>query len=106
VVSAVTLNAITTGSYVIRQRINEPSYALYASFIGGTNFRAEDLYGLLGIALGVQTPNNIGTTDYLANMQVSLHGIAFRLPVPVCLNHLTATTPAVEKGKPGVQYNI
>lgn len=68
----VTVNAITTGGYIIRQHISDPSYALYATFLGGSNFRAEDLYTVLGTAFGLSNPSSIGTTDYLANVKVSV----------------------------------
>jgi hypothetical protein len=67
-----TVNAITTGGYVIRQHIAEPAYAPYAALLGGTTFRAGDLYGVLGIAFSLPNTADIGTSDYLRNMEVGL----------------------------------
>lgn len=67
-----TVNAITTGGYVIRQRIAEPAYAPYSALLGGTSFRAGDLYGVLGIAFSLPNSADIGSSDYLRNMEVGL----------------------------------
>jgi hypothetical protein len=103
-----TVNAITTGGYVIRQHIAEPAYAPYAALLGGTTFRAGDLYGVLGIAFSLPNTADIGTSDYLRKMEVgvgNLPSILMSLPAQSISTHLASQSrsiisrPSVRKPK-------
>ena len=70
--STTVVNTITMASYVLRRNAGAPALAGQLPLLGGPDFTAESLYALLGTALGIPNAGStIGSTDYIAGVQVS-----------------------------------